>query len=286
MSQQLKIPGLDLEDNNNPSPISSKRYSRSFNTSESSGNVPSFIIQRKKTETQSPTKISFFSAPQASKNDNLIKLVSGIFNESFGYRPDGRQYRLGPKSTAERLESTDFLFLAGGEEGGIGYLFGKEIPCSSGRVSWIESMAVLPLYRRQGIGTALVKEFVKKTKGSLKLGCATPNPIAALVITGIVSGNLYISPRQPGFYIKRMLREIRKHCFDLRGCKIDDDNFRIKTGFSPLSRSDQRDWYPRTSAPPPFWWKGIENLPNDYEALLVIERNDSILNSNSKSIQD
>ena len=277
MTQQLKIPGLDLEGTTCQS-FPSSEISPGSQTSKASQNPPTYINNGKFDPLLS-TEISFFSAPQASQNENLIRLVSGIFNESFGYRPDGRPYRLGPKSTTERLESTDFLFIAGSEKGGIGYLFGKEIPCSSGRVSWIESMAVLPLYRRQGIATALVNEFAKTTKGALKFGCATPNPIAALVVTRLITGNVFISPRKPNFYIKRMLREIRKHCFDLKGCNIDDFNFRIKTGFSPLSRSDQREWAPRTPSSKPVWWEKIENLPNEYEALIVIERNDSVLNT-------
>lgn len=284
MDYQLKIPGLDIieEKDNCQFAFPSQKYSSSFSTPVSSDNVIPAVI-KEKTEL---TEISFFPAPQAAKSKGLVKLISGIFNESFGFRPDGRPYLLGPKSTGERLASTDFLFVAGGEEGGVGYLFGKEIPCSSGRVAWIESMAVLPLYRRQGIATALVKEFVRTTTGSFRFGCATPNPIAAFVITRLIPGELFISPRQPHLYIKRMLREIRKYCFDLRGCKIDDINFRIRTGFSPLSRSDEREWSPRIPNPPPFWWEGVEKLPNEYESLLVIERKDSISSSLSKSVQD
>ena len=123
------------------------------------------------TESARPTppisqKITRFTGPEAARNATVTGLVSRIFNESFGYRPDGRPYRLGPKSTAERLASTDLLFIAGDEQSGIGYLFGKEIPSMGGRIAWIESMAVLPLYRRQGIATALVRKFRLATKGS------------------------------------------------------------------------------------------------------------------------
>ena len=50
---------------------------------------------------------------------------------------------------------------------------------------------------------------------------------------------------------------------------------RIKTGFSPLSRSDEREWNPRKPSSPPSWWSDLEHLQNNYEALLVIERTDS-----------
>ena len=90
-------------------------------------------------------RVASFSGPEAARNVTVTGLVSKIFNESFGHRPDGKPYRLGPKATAERLASTDLLFIAGDEQSGIGYLFGKEIHSMDGRIAWIESMAVLPL---------------------------------------------------------------------------------------------------------------------------------------------
>ena len=222
-----------------------------------------------------PQKVTRFAGPEAARNETVTGLVSKIFNESFGYRPDGKPYRLGPKSTAERLASTDFLFIAGDEQSGIGYLFGKEIPFRGRRIAWIESMAVLPLYRKQGIATALIQQFRLATKGSFKMGCATPNPIAALVVTRAIPGTLYIGNCNPPAAVLHMLREIRQHCFDLRGCAIQKKPLGIKTGFSPLSRSDEREWNPRTPSSPPYWWHELEHLPNAYEALLVIERTDS-----------
>ena len=220
-------------------------------------------------------KVTRLSGPEAARNVTATGLVSKIFNESFGHRPDGKPYRLGPKSMAERLASTDLLFIAGDEQSGIGYLFGKEIPSMSGRIAWIESMAVLPLYRRQGIATALVQKFRLATKGSAKIGCATPNPIAALVVTRAIPGTVYIGNCNPPAAVLHMLREIRQYCFDLRGCTIQKKPLRIKTGFSPLSRSDEREWNPRTPTSPPYWWRELEHLPNAYEALLVIERTDN-----------
>lgn len=216
--------------------------------------------------------IVMYSGPKAGSVPGIVKLVSHIFNESFGFRPDGKPYRLGPKSVSERLSSTDYLFIAGGEAFGLGYLFGKEIASSSGRIAWIESMAVLPLYRRQGVATTLVKKFHLATKGAYFLGCATPNPIAAYVVTRVVSGHLYIGSCHPPFRIYGMLKEIQQNCFDLRGCSLDNANLRIRTGFSPLSRSDQRQWCPSELKDPPAWWSAIEHLPNQFEALLIIKR--------------
>ena len=210
-----------------------------------------------------------WSGPRAATDHQLVKLVSRIFNESFGFRPDGKPYRLGPKSVSERLTRTDYLFLA---DDGIGYLFGKEIPSSFGRTAWIESMAVRPLYRRQGIASALVQKFSLATTGSFFFGCVTPNPIAAYVVCKIVPGTLYLGACPPPEDLYQMLKEIQKHCFDLRGCSIDRRNFRIRTGFSPLSRSDQREWNPREPKAVPPWWSGIEHLPNEFEAILVLQR--------------
>ncbi|MDA0739696.1 MAG: GNAT family N-acetyltransferase [Nitrospirae bacterium] len=130
--------------------------------------------------------IEMYSGPNAASHEGLVKLVSHIFNESFGYRPDGKPYRLGPKSVRERLRSTDYLFIAGDETFGIGYLFGKEIPSSYGRITWIESMAVLPLYRRHGIATALVKKFFQATKGAFFLDAPHPIPLP-LILSLIMS---------------------------------------------------------------------------------------------------
>lgn len=209
---------------------------------------------------------------QAAANEEIVRRISQIFNESFGYRPDGRPYRLGPKSITERLLQTDYVFLAGGSRAGIGYLFGKEIPSSMGRIAWIESMAVLPIYRRQRMATSLVKAFAEMTKAAPRLGCATPNPIAALVVSRVVEGTMFVGECRVPHRLIELLKEIRQNCFDLRGCSIGESNFTIKTGFSPLSRSDQREWRPRDSQFEPAWWSTIEHLPNEYEALLVVER--------------
>lgn len=219
-----------------------------------------------------PPPITCYAAHVAASNETLIKLVSSIFNESFGFRPDGKPYRMGPKSITERLRETDYLFVAGDDRSGIGYLFGKEIPSSQGRIAWIESMAVLPLYRRSGVATALLRNFCLKTKMAPRFGFATPNPIAALIATREVNGKTYIGSCYPPYSLRLLLKEIRQNCFDLRGCHIDEDHFRIRTGFSPLSRSDQREWSPRRDTPEPAWWKSIQHLPNEFEALLVIEK--------------
>ena len=216
--------------------------------------------------------VTCYPARSAAADEALVKIVSSIFNESFGFRPDGKPYRMGPKSITERLLETDYLLVAGDDRSGIGYLFGKEIPSSHGRIAWIESMAVLPLYRRNGVATSLVRYFQALTKMAPRFGFATPNPIAALIATKEVLGKPYIGSCYPPYTLRLLLKEIRQNCFDLRGCHIDEDHFRIRTGFSPLSRSDQREWSPRRNIPEPTWWNSIQHLPNEFEALLVIEK--------------
>ncbi len=216
--------------------------------------------------------IHSFSGYQAAASEETVRRISHIFNESFGYRPDGKPYRLGPKSVTERLHQTDYVFLAGAPDTAIGYLFGKEIPSSMGRIAWIESMAVLPIYRRQGVATSLLRSFVEVTKAAPRLGCATPNPIAALIVSRAVDGKMFLGKCGTPYRLLQLLKEIRQHCFDLRGCSIDESNLTIRTGFSPLSRCDQREWHPRAIQPQPQWWESVEHLPNDFEALLIIER--------------
>ena len=48
--------------------------------------------------------ITRYPAHSAAANEALVKLVSGIFNESFGFRPDGKPYRMGPKSVRNGCE--------------------------------------------------------------------------------------------------------------------------------------------------------------------------------------
>lgn len=238
-------------------------------------------------ETKYSNRLSFeirqFSGPTAAKDLNLVEGVSYIFNESFGLRPDnGRSYRLGPKLTTSKLGNTDLLFLVGNAGSEFGYLFGKEIAYSGGRIAWIESLAVLPLYRRRGIATALVKRFMVDMQTSHWIGCATPNPIAAYILTRAAQGNAYIGSCQPPRKIREMLGEIKSRCIDLRGCEIDPVNLLVKTGFSPQSPYDHRCWKPKNSDQvEPDWWKAIQNLPSEKESLVIVERKTSNIHSNS-----
>ena len=218
------------------------------------------------------SEIAVYSGPRAASSPELVGLVARVFNDSFGFRPDGRPYRLSERLATERLLSTDYLLIAADERSGVGYLYGKEIPCSYGRIAWIESMAVLPLYRKQGIASALLKRFCQASTGAPRVGCVTPNPIAALVVSRVGTGKMYIGRCSPPRYLIRMLRQIPNNCFDLRGCAIDEINFRIKTGFSPLSPSDEREWCPRKPCEAPSWWHIVQNLPNEFETIVVIER--------------
>lgn len=59
-------------------------------------------------ETASNTpSVELLPGYEAAASEETVRRISQIFNESFGYRPDGRPYRLGPKSVTERLLQTD-----------------------------------------------------------------------------------------------------------------------------------------------------------------------------------
>ena len=221
-------------------------------------------------------KVTRFSGPEAARNEPVTGLVSKIFNESFGHRPDGKPYRLGPKSMAERLASTDFLFIAGDEQSGIGYFFGKEIPCH-GRKNRLDrvngGLTTLP---ETGYCHCLATQVLPDNQRIIQSRMRDPESYCGFGGDQRPYPEPCISETaNPPAAMLHMLREIRQHCFDLRGCAIQKKPLRIKTGFSPLSRSDEREWNPRTPSSPPYWWSELEHLPNAYEALLVIERTDN-----------
>jgi hypothetical protein len=92
------------------------------------------------------------------------------------------------------------------------------------------------------------------TKAAPRLGCASQNPIAALVVNRVVKGTMFVGECGVPPRLIQVMNEIRQDCFDLRGRSIEESNFTIKTGSSPLSRSDQREWRPRIAQPEPAWW--------------------------------
>ena len=134
------------------------------------------------------------SGSSASESSSLVHAVSFIFSNSFGINPKTQQpYRLGPKRTKKRLALAHRLFLASDEaDQPVGYCYATKIPSTHGGVGWIDSLAVLPEHRQKGIGTRLVEKFSQHFASVRWIGCATPNPIAAFVITKVVKGNLYM----------------------------------------------------------------------------------------------
>ena len=60
-----------------------------------------------------------YKGEEAAATPNLVNAVSHVFSNSFGTNPQGRPYRLGPKTTKERLESTDHLFVANHQTEGL-----------------------------------------------------------------------------------------------------------------------------------------------------------------------
>jgi len=53
-----------------------------------------------------------YKGRDAAAIPSLVDAVSHVFGNSFGTTPQGKPYRLGPKKTKERLESTDLLIVA------------------------------------------------------------------------------------------------------------------------------------------------------------------------------
>ena len=214
------------------------------------------------------------SGSSASESSPLVHAVSSIFSNSFGINPQTqRPYKLGPQKTKKRLAIAHRLFLASAEgDQPVGYCFATEIPSSCGAVGWIDSLAVLPQHRRKGIGTRLVENFAGHFANVRWIACATPNPIAAFVIFRVVKGRLYIGECNPPAELVGMINEIRPLCQDLRGLHFNKRSLRVRTQFHPSDTGDNREWSPPQPTEPPPWWSSLENLPSQYEALLIVDK--------------
>ena len=202
-----------------------------------------------------------------------MKGVSAVFSHSFGENPKTRKpYRLGPKTTRERLSTTNHLIAAECSDDMVGYLYSRILNSGSETVGWIDSLAVLPLHRRKGVATRLVEELLFQVTACRWVGCATPNPIAALVITRAMKGITYVEGCQPPREVISMIEDIRPKCPDLRGTDFNPTRLLVKTKFTPLRSEDTTEWKPPHPTEPPPWWASLENLPDDYEALVIIDR--------------
>ena len=214
------------------------------------------------------------SSSSASESPSLVHAVSSIFSNSFGINPKTRQpYRLGPKTTKKRLALAHRLLLASDEaDHSVGYLFATKISSSRGSVGWIDSLAVMPPHRRKGVGTRLVENFAEHFASVRWIGCATPNPIAAFVITKVVKGELYIGECDPTEELVDMINEIRPLCQDLSGVDFNPSSLLVRTQFHPSDTGDNREWCPPHPTEPPPWWSSLENLSSQYEALLIVDK--------------
>lgn len=122
------------------------------------------------------------------------------------------------------------------------------------------------------MATRLVEELLFQVTACRWVGCATPNPIAALVITRAMKGITYVEGCQPPREVISMIEDIRPKCPDLRGTDFNPTRLLVKTKFTPLRSEDTTEWKPPHPTEPPPWWASLENLPDDYEALVIIDR--------------
>lgn len=205
--------------------------------------------------------------------------VARIFSNSFGTNPStGQPYRLGPKTTKYRLRGTNDLVVAfdGSHGMAVGYVYGRSVISDQGPVVWIDSLAVLPQHRRHRIGTTLVRALITPHDGARWIGCATPNPVAALVITRGVGGKPYAGACSPPPQLIAMIESIRSLIPDLQGADFNSTRLLVRTRFSPTSTGDSKEWTPPHPSEPPPWWSSLEHLPSEHEALLVIDRHNSL----------
>ena len=217
---------------------------------------------------------SAHTGPEAAHMPTIVEGISSVFSHSFGTNPrTGRPYRLGPKTTKDRLLSTGHVFVAQSDENGIvAYLYARGLRSKNGFVGWIDSLAVLPAHRLKGIATQFVRQLLGAVSEARWIGCATPNPDAALVITRAVGGVAYLGECQAPENVISMIEQIRPHCPDLRGADFNPTRLLVKTKFTPVMSEDTTEWRPPNSSEPPPWWASLENLPKEYEALLIIDR--------------
>ncbi|MDA0739697.1 MAG: GNAT family N-acetyltransferase [Nitrospirae bacterium] len=217
-----------------------------------------------------------YPAMEAAINSEVVKAISHVFSNSFGNNPEGKPYRLGPKTTKARLESTGHVIVAQTQMAEIvGYLYARVINYSSGIVGWIDSVAVMPNHRRKKVATYLVDNLISRIPESKWVGCATPNPIAAFVITKVVKGTAYVGECNPPQEVIEMINEIRAKCPDISGVDFNHRKLLVRTNFSPVSSEDTTEWSPPHPTEPPLWWASLKNLPSDYEALLIIDRDNN-----------
>jgi hypothetical protein len=226
-----------------------------------------------------PYTYQHYPASHAAEDSDLVFSVARVFSNSFGTNSTtGQPYRLGPKTTKNRLRGAKDLVVAVERSQGItvGYVYGRSVDSEQGIVLWIDSLAVLPDHRRLGLGTSLVRAFTYGNIAARWVGCDTPNRVAALVITTATGGKPYAGICSPPPQLLAMMEDVRGKIPDLQGADFNPVRLLVRTRFSPASTGDSKEWTPPHPSEPPPWWGSLEHLPSEYEALLIIDRHDSL----------
>ena len=84
----------------------------------------------------------YYPASEAAKSSEVIDDVSHVFSNSFGNTPEGKPYRLGPKTTKKRIERTDHVIVSRHHADPVGYVYARVMASTRGVVGWIDSLAV------------------------------------------------------------------------------------------------------------------------------------------------
>lgn len=207
-------------------------------------------------------------------------IVSRIFCAApFGVNPrTSKPHILGPRRMYERLQRCSYLCLASSAGVPCGYMFGTEYDQEMlARIAWLDSICVMKGFRRRGIATAMLDLFSRGIGRFEWLGATSPNPITPLVLEKMRLGNIYLPGHPAPTEILDSLEFIKHRCEDLKDAEIDRAKMLIRTNFSVRLESEERIWaQPKDSRSEslrePPWWKFLENLPEDYESLLIIHR--------------